>query len=152
MITSSARPFAGLAIENAPHRLDQRRQVDRLGGQRCPTRCARYREYRRSGPAGLWPNGGPLQRAAVHPPWSARLTASSSMPMTAFIGVRISWLMVARNVLWRGWHRRPAAWPGAVPDQLAAFADVDPAADDALLHQQSRGRAGSSGRWSVPDP
>ncbi|MCY1460232.1 hypothetical protein D9M71_777760 [compost metagenome] len=30
---------------------------------------------------------------------SARLSASSRMPITAFIGVRISWLMVARKVV-----------------------------------------------------
>ncbi|MNJ46924.1 hypothetical protein D3C77_420670 [compost metagenome] len=32
-------------------------------------------------------------------PCSASLIASSSRPMTAFMGVRISWLMVARKVL-----------------------------------------------------
>ncbi|MNN14610.1 hypothetical protein D3C81_1276840 [compost metagenome] len=31
--------------------------------------------------------------------WSMRLRVNSSMPMIAFIGVRISWLIVARNVL-----------------------------------------------------
>ncbi|MNL34695.1 hypothetical protein D3C87_1566790 [compost metagenome] len=32
-------------------------------------------------------------------PSSARFNASSSMPSKAFMGVRISWLMVARNVV-----------------------------------------------------
>ena len=43
---------------------------------------------------------------------------SSVMPMMPFMGVRISWLMLARKGSWPGWPLRPLAWPVSVPPRL----------------------------------
>ena len=58
------------------------------------------------GLAARWRRDSSVNRAARG---ELRVQSSPSMPITAFIGVRISWLMVARNVLLASGLRRSAA-------------------------------------------
>ena len=69
-------------------------------GRIFPPRSSQCPGCRLSAPAGCGPESYATWMDWRSGSWSAgRSSASSSMPMIAFIGVRISWLIVARNVV-----------------------------------------------------
>ena len=78
--------------------------------------------------------------------------ASSVMPRMAFIGVRISWLTLARNRSWPGWPPRPPPWLAAPPLRRRFWSSMSMQEPNHFVTRPESSRSGSAGEMPAEAP